>query len=295
VYSLVIFFLVILGALLSGTILAYPLYLLLSVFTRVPFSDAVLYSTQFCGLIYSLFYLNYVDNLNLSSLGLSPVVKQRVGTLGLAFFCGFMIVALLALTLILFSVYGYHPGREITVASTARLLISAIATGLAVSIFEETIFRGALLQGLMVKTNTMMAIIATSTVYACVHFIYFQEPLSNINFFSAIGQFIPAYSGIFRLETYDAFGSLFLLGVLLALLRVKTNNIVLCISLHAGLVAGVKVFRFYLVYMPGSEYDFLVSSHDHRLGIIAMLWLGLATGVYYLFIFKDRPAVKYTN
>jgi hypothetical protein len=84
-----------------------------------------------------------------------------------------------------------------------------------------------------------------------------------------------------------------MLGILLGLLRVKANNIFLCIGLHAGLVAGIKLFRFFLLYIPDTRYDFLASHYDHRLGIMALFWLGLVTLLYYLTVRRKPPTIEH--
>ena len=288
-YSLFIFFVVIITALFSGALVSYPLYLLINAFTQVPFHSVIAAATQICGLVFALIYLKYTDSLNSVTVGFHSKDKIYAKAMVSAFLAGLIIIFLIAISVTLPGIYTMHPGRTITLTSIAVLFLSAIITGFTVSLFEETLFRGALLQGLRVKTNTTTAIVATSLVYAAVHFIKYPESETNINFFTALNQFVSAYVEIFRWEFVDAFGSLFILGALLGLIRVRTNSIVLCICLHAGIVSGIKLFRFFLEYKPGNDFDFLVSSHDYRLGIIASLWLGLATVLYYIFFFKNRP------
>ena len=63
-------------------------------------------------------------------------------------------------------VYGFNFGQDTTIKKLALLLLGAIITGVTVSLFEEIIFRGALLQGLSKKVTPSLAIFATSAVYA---------------------------------------------------------------------------------------------------------------------------------
>jgi len=288
VSSFVIFFMVVIGALLSGATIAYPLYLFITIFTETSFPDVIIASTQFCGLIFSLFYLKFFSTLTFNTIGLCPIDKKQRHNAGWEFVAGLTIILMLAASLLIFNVYGLHVGRDITILRIIVLLISALATGITVSVFEETVFRGALLQGLYKNTNASVAIVLTSIVYALVHFINYPDIADGevIYFFTALSQFIPAYSNLVNIENYDAFLALFILGVLFGMIRIRTDNIIQCIFLHAGLVAGIKLFRYFLVYTPNSTYDFFVSSHDHRLGFMALVWIAMATALYYLFIFR---------
>jgi hypothetical protein len=206
------------------------------------------------------------------------------------FLTGLIIVFLLGIILSLSGVYRLHPERDYSIIPIILLLAGAVATGFAVSLFEETVFRGGLLQGLRQKTNPHIAVIATSLVYAAVHFINYPEPSpgEEINGLTAVSWLIPAYSDLVAPGTFDAFVSLFILGVLLGIVRIHTQSILPCIALHAGLVAGVKLFRYFLEYRPGGSYDFLVSGLDHRLGWLAAGLLTLATGFYYSHYCKSR-------
>jgi membrane protease YdiL (CAAX protease family) len=239
----------------------------------------------------SLLYLKYTCTLSVASLGLKRFYQLSLQSAGGSLFAGLGIIFILGTSLIITDVYGLHSSREFTLTRIIILLIGAMLTGMAVAIFEEIVFRGALLQGLLKKTNATVAIVATSIIYAGVHFIGFSSPEQGetVNFFSTITQIIPAYSGLISTNNYDAFLALVLLGALLGMIRVKTDSIIQCIYFHAGLVAGIKIFRYCLQYNPDGQYAFLVSSHDYRLGFMAMFIIALALLLYYLVIFR-RPA-----
>ncbi|MEX2365679.1 MAG: CPBP family intramembrane glutamic endopeptidase, partial [Pseudohongiellaceae bacterium] len=168
---------------------------------------------------------------------------------------------------------------------------------IAVALFEETVFRGALLRGLARQSGPLTALLATSIIYAAVHFIYFETPVAGgTDWLTAPRQFLPAYSQFITPEKIDAFLSLCMLGILLGLIRLKTGNIIQSIGLHAGLVAGIKLFRFFTLYNPDNRYSYLVSSHDYRLGIMALLLLTAVTVIYYLYYYRNNgPALLQTR
>lgn len=285
------------GALFAGTLISYPLHLFISQFAEADFADIVIRATQLTGLLFSLFYLKYADVLSLQGIGLKPEQGGYLDPAGYGFLGGLVILGLLALGLVLTGIYGFHPDREISVAIITRLVLGAILTGIVVALFEETVFRGALLQGLARQSGPLTALLTTSIIYAAVHFIYFEEPSAgNVSWSTAPLQFFQAYSQFMTAEKIDAFLSLFMLGVLLGLVRLKTGNIIQCIGLHAGLVAGIKLFRFFTLYNPDTQYPYLVSPHDYRLGYMALLLLTVITVIYYFYHYrKDGPTLFQTR
>jgi membrane protease YdiL (CAAX protease family) len=285
VRPLILFLLVFATALFTGALITYPLHLLVSLFTEHDFVDLAIRATQICGLLFSLLYLRYACNLSLENIGLKIQPGRLLPEFTYSFLAGLMILLLLATGLMLFGVYEMDSNRVINLSTLTRLAIGAIVTGLAVAVFEETVFRGALQQGLMKKSNTATAIITISIIYAAVHFIDYREPAS-LDWLTAPTQFMSAYSHLINVETLDAFLSLFVLGLLLGLIRLRTRHIIQCIGLHAGIVAGVKAFRFFLEYNPDNGFNFLISSYDNRLGYLALGLLGVTTIAYYIYAFN---------
>lgn len=222
-------------------------------------------------------------------MGLKTAEKNYTTELAKGFVAGFIILGSLILSLMLFDIYSLHSGRNITLDAVIILVIKAIITGLAVGVIEETLFRGAILTGLMKRSNAVIATITVSLVYAAAHFIdYHPQATDQLNWLSAPAMFLDAYSGIFNPEILDALIALFLLGILLSLVRLRTGNIIQCIGLHAGLVAAIKISRYFTQYDPDNRFSYLVSSHDHRLGWLAVFWLGLAIGIYYTFRIRGK-------
>jgi membrane protease YdiL (CAAX protease family) len=291
---LILFLLVFAAALFTGALITYPLHLLVSYFTEHEFTDLVIRATQICGLLFSLLYLRYASTLSLEAAGLKIKSGLLLPQFVYSFLAGLLILLVLATSLLLLGIYDIHNSREINLSTLTGLIIGALLTGLAVAVFEETVFRGALQQGLMTKTNAITAIITISIIYAAVHFIDYREP-ESINWLSAPQQFWSAYSQLITADNYDAFLSLFALGLLLGLIRLRTGHIILCIGLHAGIVAGVKAFRFFLEYNPENEFDFLVSSYDNRLGFAALFLLGLITVSYYFYPITGRNIRRTTH
>lgn len=281
------------AALFGGALLAWPLYQLAAQFSDPEFSSIAKIATQLCGLAVSLLYLKYTDRLSCETLGLKSV-NGYAAPLSAGFIAGLLLFGGLALLLFLFGLYGLHGSRELSLAVIMKLLLGALLTGLAVALFEETVFRGALLQGLRKQAGMNRALVTVSLVYAAVHFIDYAEPAAGetVGWLTAPQMFVSAYTPMFSLQTLDALLALFVLGLLLGLIRLKTGNLIQCIGVHAGIVAGVKLFRFFAEYRPDNSFAWLVSPYDLRLGWLATLWLLLATAAYFVHLHRKPKTTR---
>ena len=85
--------------------------------------------------------------------------------------------------------------------------------------------------------------------------------------------------------------SLLAFGVLLAMARLKSGAIYLCMGLHAGVVAAIKIVNKTTDYVPSNNLSFLVNQHDHLLGYLALIWLIMCILIYY----RSAFAVASTN
>ena len=239
--------------------------------TTYPFDKVIEKTTLLGGLVFSFLYLRQVAPLNRENLGFLSGGKSYSVMLIQSFAAGTAILTCLILSLLWLDIYAIHSGRDITFTSVTVLIIKALFTGLAVGVIEETLFRGALFTGLMKRTNAIVATLAVSFVYSAAHFIDYKAPVKpdDINWLTAPDLFLETCSGIFNLQVIDAMAALFLLGILFSLVRLRTGNIIQCIGLHAGLVAAIKISRYFTQYVPDNNFTYMVSSHDHRLGWLA--------------------------
>lgn len=283
-----IFLAIFISSLFVGTMLAYPIYMVASVLGEVEFSDVIILSTQITGLAGSFLYLRYTTDFTFENLGYAYRRPGATRESIVSFAFGLIILVLLGFSFYLLGIYDLHSSRNFELQAIPKLIIGALGTGVIVALYEETVFRGALLQGLNKKSSAPLAIIITSLAYSWVHFIQFDIPSGpdNITFLTAPTHFVSAYTDFLFGKKMDAFLSLFILGILLGMMRVKQRNIINCIGLHAGLVAGIKIFRYLAEYKPGNPHLYLVSSHDYRLGLLASFWLFLAALLYYFFSYR---------
>jgi len=275
-------------ALFAGSLIAYPLYRLLEPSTGMSFDNAVIHATQLSGLVFALAYLAWMQPLSLKNLGLRPAGRRYLAPFLAGFAWGALILAVLIAGLVALGIQHPVPGRDTGAVAVLLLCLKAVLTGLAVGLFEETLFRGALQGGLTRRAGPAFAVVVISLVYAAAHFIHYP-PTAHPGWLSGMRQFPSAYAAVFNPDTLDAFLALFALGLLLGLMRLRSGHIIACIGLHAGLVAMIKVARYFYRYAPGSRFDFLVSIHDRRLGWFACLILAAALLAYHL---RTRPTAK---
>ena len=139
----------------------------------------------------------------------------------------------------------------------------------------------ALLTALLRGYGRITAMIQSSALYAAAHFLKYPDPLpgQELHWDTGIQMFPTALRWFGSPGTPSALLSLFLFGMLLALVRMRRDSLWPCIGMHAGLVTGYKIAGYCTDRVPGAEYEFLLSSNSPVLGWLAVAWLALALAV----------------
>ncbi len=279
-----IFAIVFTGALLFGAIVAYPVYTGLALVNEMSFHRVISRTTLLSGLLFSFFYLRFYGLLSIDGLAWRVGKHGRKYTYVTAFITGVLIILLLDIFLMSLGVYQVDANVNTGVMTILWVVLKAILAGILVGLVEETIFRGALFGGLNKQANAPVALLVTSLLYAAVHFLKYRAVPADveIGWFTGIEIFPAALFRFYNPVTIDSFITLFILGILFALIRIRSNSIIPCIGLHAGIVAALKVFNYLTNYVSGSEYDFLVNKYDHQFGYLASALLLLVILGYYL-------------
>jgi membrane protease YdiL (CAAX protease family) len=289
--SLILLTACIAGALLAGPLLAFPLYAL-PPFAAMEFQKVVPMATEFAAIVAGFLFLHATAGLDRRTLGFAFSARDLRRDLPVALLAGIVFVAALQGALLLLGINVPSPGADVSAGALARLLFAALGIGVVVAIVEETLFRGALLGGLHRANGAAAALLATSAVYAVVHFIKFP-PLPA-------GAEVRWYTGLELLsQAFWRFGSpivissiitLFALGVLLGLMRLARGHIAQCIGFHAGVVAGLKIAGDLTDYRIGARFDFLVNRWDPELGWLAILFIAALTASYAIVFLRERRA-----
>ena len=197
-----------------------------------------------------LVFMWRVHGQSLGSLGLGPWKRgkaQLIQGLVIGFWSVFI---LLSLNL------AIGACRLTTTAGTWELigtLLAFLPAAALVSVLEELIFRGYILQQLL-ACSRVVAVIASSAVFALVH-MRLKE---------------------FWLHSLFELTGLFLLGGVLALSTLRTKQLYLAIGLHAALAYWVGINKL-VVEFPYPSLQWVVGTSRVANGMIpwlVLLWIG---------------------
>ena len=288
--QILLLFVFIILAFICGAVLSFPLYKLLQIFTDIPFHKITSQLSSLCGLAFIFLYLRFNNILNKTTAGFNLAqvsIKREIFT-GMAM--GMMIILVLVVVLLILGIHQPEQELHSSLNTIFLVLIKAILSGVMVALFEETLYRGALLGGLSKTTNVLSAIIISSAVYSAVHFIkYPRVPAdAEVGWTTGLELLSRAFSRFQDPAIIDSFLALFAFGVLLALVRLNKGNIFQCMGLHAGVVIAIKIINQLTDYAPGNNYEFLVNRNDHLLGYLALFWLIIIIAVYYRYFYTAR-------
>ncbi|MBL1142093.1 MAG: CPBP family intramembrane metalloprotease [Proteobacteria bacterium] len=282
--AIIVFSLFIALAFIVGAVLAYPLKLLLDPALALAFRKYLTYATLISGLIISGIYLQLYNLLSFKAFGYNGNISGFIKGLLNGFVYGLTIMLLIEVILFLLGIHEIDTTRSYSFASLSILLCKAIVMGLLIAVIEESIFRGALFTGLYKQTGAVIATFFSSLVYATVHFIRYRDlPAdTDIGWFTGLTMMPEAFRRFYEWSIVDYFLTLFIFGVLLALLRLKHKSIAACIGVHAGIVMLIKLSDYVTNRTHSSSYDYLVSQYNSTFGWISFIVIFLFTLFYFV-------------
>jgi membrane protease YdiL (CAAX protease family) len=153
-----------------------------------------------------------------------------------------------------------------------------------VATLEEILFRGGIFGGLRRIFIWPLALMASSLIYAVVHFLQRAEWPGAVTWNSGL-ILLPRMLGGF-LDFYalvPGFFSLTLAGILLGLAYQRTGNLYFSIGLHAGWIFWLKVYGAFTASAPHAATWFWGT------GKMIDGWLALWVLLISLAIFKFLP------
>ena len=179
-----------------------------------------------------------------------------------------------------------------------RALPGIIATALAVSLFEEFLFRGVLLGFLRQVMIPPVAVVFSALLFAVVHFANLPRgsgadlPLhwwSSLASFAAVGRTLPPLSVLSL-----AFTTLFTAGLILGWLTVRTGSLHAAIGLHALFILGQQLFNKaaeFCLSPPGALLPFIGPSQCSGVVPVGIVPLGalLLAGFLAAVLLRKRP------
>lgn len=275
--AFLIFLGVILGALLIAGFLAYPAWLLVTTFMDAPIHRVMHRIAMLLGAIGLYLFLKRLHLANQETLGYAMPSRSFIGQMLLAFACGLVLMS--AFVVALFGLDVRDLRSTLTADGLASIVSGAvvlgIARGFAVAFIEETFFRGALFSAIRRESGVVAAVALPSLIYAAVHFLGggLKIPADEVTYAHSLDLIPNLFEKLAAPHLHiDSFAALFVLGVLLSLIRLRTGAIAGSIGMHAAGVCVITVTHKLSIVNQGSQLGGLVGSYDGILGWLAFLW-----------------------
>ncbi len=282
--AIIVFCLFIVLAFLVGAILAYPLKLLLDPALELAYRKYLTYATLISGLIISGIYLQLYNLLSFNAFGYSGKISKFIKNMFSRLIYGLVIMLFIEVILFLLGIHEIDKTRSYSFDAISLLLAKAIIAGLLIAIIEESIFRGALFTGLYKQTGAVIASLFSSLVYSAVHFIRYRDlpAETDIGLFTGLTMLPHAFRRYYEWYIVDYFLTLFIFGVLLALIRLKHKSIAACIGAHAGIVMLIKISSYATNRTHNGPYDYLVSQYNSTFGWLSFIVIFLFALFYFI-------------
>ena len=174
---------------------------------------------------------------------------------------------------------------------TLTFILKALAAGIVIALIEETLFRGLFFKLSENWHGGYTAVVISSLFYAMLHFIKPVEHIDQtlLSFNSGFEVIINAFRGASFMSPDDFF-ALFVVGILLALVRLRTQTLAVCIGLHASWVFLIKLSKELTDGTNSSNWAYLTGDYDGIVGWLSFLWITLLSIALLIYIIKsNRP------
>ena len=290
VRTFALFVVLLAGSLVLAAALTYPAWLLVGTISIEPVHRVMNRLAMLFALIGLVVLARRLGLSNRDSLGYGLPRAEFLRQLGIGWAAGIGLMLPLAALLLILDVREIKPGLD---GDLPPLILQGVLSGLVVAFIEETFFRGVLFTAVARTSGARAAVIAPSLLYAALHFLGGKlrvppEEVSWIHGFQVLARLFERYAQ--PLALVDSFLALLALGILLALVRLRTGAIAACIGLHAAGVCAILILRNTTVVNSGAKFGALVGTYDGVIGWAACVWFVLIAVVYPLLI--PRPAYR---
>ncbi|MBC7984374.1 MAG: CPBP family intramembrane metalloprotease [Candidatus Obscuribacterales bacterium] len=275
-----------LAAVISGLI-TYPAWLLVNLFAEQPIHRVMERVGMLVLAIATIMFLRRKQLANKTALGYGIPRRQFLRQMLWGLAAGVLLMlpltaALFALGLRSVSVEFLNSNAQVTILCT--LLLAGLLSGFAVAFIEETFCRGAMFSTIERESGLTLAIVLPSLLYAATHFMdrSLHMPSDQVTYATGLQAVLTLFERFATpLQYVDSFLALTILGVLLALVRLRTGAIAMCIGLHAGGAAVIWVLSGLSTANPQASLSWLAGSYRGVIGWMACVWFGVVALIYW--------------
>lgn len=267
------FLALLLAALLAAALLTYPAWRIVEAFGDQPV-HRVMHRLAMLFALLGLLWLVRRQRLGYrAALGYGLPRAQFLRQLGGGFAAG--LALLLPFVALLFALQLRVPKEAAGIATLLHLLPGALLSGLVVAVIEETFFRGILQTAVARESGTLASLVLPAGLYAAVHFLggRLKVPDAAVDWSSGLHVFAKLFEKYAQPAALaDSLLALFAVGLLLGLIRWRTQAIAACIGLHASWVALIALTRGSSLDNEAGAYDWLTGQYDGVIGWGALAW-----------------------
>ena len=270
-------------SLLGAALLAYPTWLAIETVADQPIHRVMHRVAMLCVLIGLVWLFRRWHLTDREAYGFALPAGTFWKQLGVGLVAGALIILPLLITLQVLEVRIADARVALTPTFVAQVIAKGLLSGIAVSLIEEVFFRGLLFTAVERESGRTTAIVLPSLLYAAVHFLGGRlrvpdEQLDWTSGFQVLERMFIAYAD--PLVIADSFLALFAVGILLALVRVRTGAVAACIGLHAAWVCALYYFDVTTQYNPDSGASWMVGTYDNVVGWATVGWMLAMAAVY---------------
>jgi membrane protease YdiL (CAAX protease family) len=172
---------------------------------------------------------------------------------------------------------------RVAVSLSGLYVLTALGSGIAVALIEETVFRGVMHTAIERESGPWMAALLTAPLFAVLHFVAkVRIAPEDVGWGSGFDLLLLSFAPLGHPTlVLDVFLSWLTVGLILSLTRVLTGSIAVAIGLHAGWVVVLRMLQLCTVGGSSPTYSHWVSHFDGLLGLWLLPWgLSIAAALW---------------
>lgn len=271
-------------SLLLAAALTYPTWLLVGTVSVEPVHRVMNRLAMLIALVGLVLLTRRLGLSNRAALGYRLGRAEFFRQLGIGWAAGIGLMLPLVALLLALDVRQIKPGLD---GEVVTVVLQGLLSGLIVAFIEETFFRGILFTAVARTSGARAAIIAPSLLYAALHFLGGKlrvppEEVSWMHGFQVLSRLFERYAQ--PLALIDSFLALVALGILLALVRLRTGAIAACIGLHAAGVCMIFILRDTTALTGSAKLARIVGAYDGVIGWAAFVWIAAIVVAYWVYL-----------